>query len=344
MRRLLAAVIDGDRNIDVASWRQFWDRLRGGQLLNGEAAALLAGLSAGAPSPETARALVRSLAERRPPATGRFENAVNIVGTGGGIRTFNISTAAALVAAAQSVPVVKTGSGAYTSRMGSYDLLRRLGIALTTSYDQTADHLMRYDIAFAGPFVYPAELGLLARAVAPLDFRAIGRIVNVLGPFLADVDTTAQLTGVSDHSRLPMLQALAAASGPKRVWLSSNALGADELLSFAGNDIWRSDVAAPVRLEPAALGLASGTPADLAPAREDGLAVAHFLALLAGDAPPAAVQTVCLNAAALMVLSGHAGSWPDAFRASAQVIAGGHAVAVVERLRRHGDRAGHVLR
>lgn len=344
MRRLLTAVMAGDQRIDVALWRRFWDHLHTGDLVRGEATAMLTSLSVRAPAPESASALVRSLAERRPPTTIRFENAVNIVGTGGGLRTFNVSTAAALVAAAQAVPVVKTGSSAYTSRVGSYDLLRRLGINLTTSYDQTADHLTRYDIAFAGPFVYPVELAKLARAVAPLDFRLIGRIVNVLGPFLADVDTAAQLTGVSDHALLPMLEALAAAASPKRVWLSSNGLGADELLSFAPNEIRRTDAAAPLRLVPAMLGFDPGTPADLAPAREDSLAAAHFLALLSGDAPPAAVQTVCLNSAALIILAGHAGSWQDAFRCSAEVIARGHAVALVDRLRRHGERVGHVLR
>lgn len=342
MRRLLAAVMSGEQRIDIALWRQFWDRLHAGELVRGEAAATLAALSARIPGPDASLALVRSLAERRPATSFRFENAVNIVGTGGGPRTFNVSTAAALVAAAQSVPVVKTGSGAYTSRTGSYDLLRRLGINLTTGYEQTAGHLARYGIAFAGPFVYPAELAKLARAVAPLDFRQIGRIVNLLGPFLADVDTAAQLTGVSDHAMLPVLGALAAAAGPRRVWLTTNELGADELLSFAPGEI-RSSLAPPVRLDPAELGLGPGVLADLAPAREDSLTAAHFLALLSGDAPPAAVQTVCLNAAALLIIAGHAGSWPDAVRSSAEVIADGHAAALVDRLRRHGEPVGHVL-
>jgi anthranilate phosphoribosyltransferase len=344
MRRLLSAVISREQTIDIRMWRPFWDRLHAGELLCAEAAATLTSLSVRLPDPESASALVASLHERRPRTSIRFDNAVNVVGTGGGPRTFNISTAAALVAAAQEVPIVKTGSGAYTGRMGSYDLLRRLGVSLTTGYDETAQSLVRYGIAFAGPFVYPVELALLARAVAPLDFRVVGQIVNLLGPFLADVDTSAQLTGVTDATVLPVMEQLARAASPKRIWLSSNELGVDELISFVGNDVRQGGGTAPVRLEPGAIGLGTGALADLAPARELSLTVAHFLALLAGDAPPAAVQTVCLNAAALAILAGHAGTWRDAVSSSADVIAKGHAVKLVERLRAHSELAGHVLR
>ena len=59
--------------------------------------------------------------------------------------------------------VIKTGSRAYASRTGSVDLLDRLGIQLTRSYEQTEEMLETFGIACAGPFVYPKELRLLAR-------------------------------------------------------------------------------------------------------------------------------------------------------------------------------------
>jgi len=211
MHEAVVALIGRDRPVQLPVWRSFWDQLHAGELRRGEATALLASLSTRMPDPLTLCAFLDSLAERRParPADA-FSDAVNIVGTGGGPRTFNISTAAAFVAAAMGVRVVKTGSRAYTGSCGSLDLLERLGIAATTSYEQTRDTLGRCGVAFAGYFVYPAEIALLARAVVPLDMRRLGSIVNTLGPLLADAPVRAQVTGVSRPEALEGLRQAAA--------------------------------------------------------------------------------------------------------------------------------------
>jgi anthranilate phosphoribosyltransferase len=279
--------------------------------------------------------LVRSLHERRGEPSHRFSGAVNIVGTGGGPRTFNISTAAAFVAAAMGVPVVKTGSRSYTSRAGSFDLLDCLGIPLTTSYQQTGEMLDRYNIACAGYFVYPAELAALARAVAPLQMRTLGRFVNTVGPFLAAMPVSAQLTGVSEHFSLAVLQQLAAQQAPKRVWLCINNLGVDELLSIVDNEV--HDVGArQFQIRPGTLGLGGGTLAGLR-AADETTTVTYFLDVLAGQGPPAALATVCLNAAALAVAAGATGDWGDAVGMAREAIGSGTAVNLVHRMRR--DRA-----
>ena len=74
--------------------------------------------------------------------------------------------------------VIKTGSRAYASRTGSVDLLDRLGIQLTTSYEQTEEMLETYGIACAGPFVYPKELRLLARAILPFGMKTVGPVLQ----------------------------------------------------------------------------------------------------------------------------------------------------------------------
>ncbi|MGH3753020.1 MAG: anthranilate phosphoribosyltransferase [Pseudonocardiaceae bacterium] len=341
MSELLDALINRRHPVDLDMCRAFWDRLGTRKLHPGEAAALLASLSTGMPSPHTVEILVQSLDERRPQPSHRFPGAVNIVGTGGGPRTFNISTAAAFIAAAMGVPVVKTGSRGYTSRTGSLDLLEGLGIPLTTSYQQTGELLDRYNIACAGYFVYPVELAALARAVAPLQMRTLGRFVNTVGPFLAAMPVSAQLTGVSEHRHLATLrhlatrQHLAAQQAPKRVWLCTNDLGADELISVADNLV--HDVGAgQFQVRPGALGLGGGTMADLLAAPADTTA-GYFLDVLGGTGPPAAVATVCLNAAALAVAAGAVEDWASAVSMARDALDGGAAVELVHRIRR--DRA-----
>src|SRR5438067_342526 len=128
--------------------------------------------------------------------------------------------------------VIKTGSRDYASRTGSVDLLDRLGIRLTSSYEQTDEMLDRFGIACAGPFVYPKELALLARSILPFGMKTVGRFFNVIGPFLAAIPVTTQITGVSDHSVLPTFRQLVAEDPSKRYWICSNKLGVDELLSI----------------------------------------------------------------------------------------------------------------
>lgn len=335
MTELLDALINRTSPVEAEEFRAFWDRLGSGRVHPGEAAALLACLSTEMPPAHTAEIFVRSLAERRSQPSHRFPGAVNIVGTGGGPRTFNISTAAAFVAAAMGVPVVKTGSRGYTSRAGSFDLLEGLGIPLTTSYQQTGELLEEYNIACAGYFVYPVELAGLARAVAPLRMRTLGRFVNTIGPFLAAMPVCAQLTGVSERSHLSVLRHLAAQQAPKRIWLCTNDLGADELVSVAHNlvhDIGGSQF----QVRPETLGLGGGTLPDLH-AVADAATVEHFLDVLGGQGPPAATATVCLNAAALAVAAGATDDWSNAASMARAAVEGGAAVELTHRIRR--DRA-----
>ncbi|GGT43449.1 anthranilate phosphoribosyltransferase [Streptomyces kurssanovii] len=339
MHDAVAALIAQDRPVDLPQWRSFWDSLHDGALRRGESVALLASLSTQMPGRATLTALLDSLAERRPGQdAGRpvFEGAVNIVGTGGGPRTLNISTAAALTAAAMGTRVVKTGSRAYTSALGSLDLLERLGIETASSYEQTHEMLERCGIAFAGMFVYPAELGLLARGVLPLDVRRLGRFVNALGPFLADMPVDAQLTGVSDPRLVPGLRHAAEHTARRTggsVWLATNDTGADELIGFTPNLVrtYEGGGEDEFVLEPAALGLGPGALEDLRPGADP---VRDVLDLLAGRGRPAAEDAVCLNAAALAVAGRLTGDWHQALRGARAVLNDGSALALVDRLRR----------
>lgn len=341
MADLLATLVRRDEPVDRAVWRSFLDRVAAQRLRPGEAAAVLASLSTALPDTATLDAFVSCLDERGTTAP-LLPGVVNVVGTGGGPPTFNVSTAAALVAAATGVPVVKTGSRAYTSRVGSFDLLDRLGVARTGSHAETADHLDRHGIAFAGEYVYPAAIAELAHAIAPLSLRAVGGIVNLVGPFLADTAASAQLTGVSTRAALPALRHLAHRARDRRVWLCHNDSGADELLSFADNTVCpdgdddAADFVVPADRD-------GGRLADLRPAGGD--LVEEFLAVLSGQAPVAAVRTVCLNAAALGVLGGRYPDLTTARTDAERAVRTGAAAELLARLRtprRSGLRAAHV--
>ena len=326
---LLRALVTRTVPVDRETWQTFFNRLLSRKLRRGEAAAVLTSLTTAMPDNETLGHLLDCLDERRPAPDTGFAGAVNIVGTGGGPKTFNVSTAAALVAAAMGVRVVKTGSRGFTSRYGSVDLLDRLGIRLTTGYQETAESLERFGVAFAGQFVYPAEIALLAKEILPLDLRVVGRFVNSVGPFLAAMPVSAQLTGVSDPDLLPALRFLAGRRAERRVWLCHNDLGVDELVGFADNVIETPE--GGIALAAGAHTSADGEWMDLAVT--DGDPVEQFREVLTGQAGDTAVEAVCLNATALSVLGGVVDDWAKGMRAAEDAIRGGAAIDLANRMR-----------
>jgi len=332
MHDLVDALVNRRRPVELDMCRSFWTRLQNKQVDRAEAAALLAALSTRIPNPDTVVTFLASLEERRPAPGISFPGAANIVGTGGGPGTFNISTAAAFVAAAMGVRVVKSGSRANSGKVGSINLLDRLGIPLTRCYEETGERLDEFGIAFVGYFVYPVELARLARTVLPLDMRAVGQFVNTVGPFLAAMQVSAQITGVSDHAYLPVMRRLADGQHGKRVWLCSNDLGADELLSCTTNQIYDTGCGEFV-IRPHELGLGGGELSDLHRAPQDDQVIAHFQAMLSGRAPRPAVATVCLNAAALAVAAGTVPTLTTGVRDAHAAVREGAAAELVARMR-----------
>lgn len=330
MHEAVTGLLD-QRVVGPDAWRSLWDELDAGRLDRAECVALLASLTTALPGHETLAALLASLDERRPAAGDRWPGSVNIVGTGGGPSTFNISTAAAFVAAAMGVRVVKTGSRAYSSRFGSIDLLDRLGVTLTRSHEHTAHTLDRFGIAFTGPYVYPRQLTQLARTIVPVGMRSFGRFLNALGPLLTGLPVTAQVTGVSSPERLITLRQLALTVTDRLIWLCANDIGADELLSFADNMIYAND-GAETNLWPGRFTPAEGSVRDLRPVDDDEQLVPHFLDVLSGAAGEVAGNAVCLNAAALAVASGHLADWAAAVEAANEAVRSGAARDLVDRM------------
>jgi anthranilate phosphoribosyltransferase len=331
---LLGGLVNGSPAVDEATWRRFWDRLRTRSLPPGEALAVVSTLSARPPDAASIAPLLASLRDPGGVGDPPIPRSVNIVGTGGGPRTVNLSTAAAFVAATIGARVVKTGSRTYTGRCGSVDLLERLGVPLTSSHADTTAAVRAFGLAFAGSYVYPKELRLLAKSVLPFDMRTIGRFFNSFGPFLASVPVSAQLTGVSDHALRPTFVSLATATvRDRRFLIATNPLGVDELVSLADNVLHDTALGYDVTVRPGELGLGRGSLEDLAPPDHDADIGGGFSELLGGRGTRAALDTVALNAAALAVASGAAGDWSAAVRAAAASLEAGEPLHLLERMR-----------
>ena len=258
------------------------------------------------------------------------DGAVDTCGTGGdGSRTFNISTAAALVVAAAGVPVAKHGNRAMSSATGSADVLEALGVPIDHSPEQAAEVLATDGFAFLfAPSYHPAM-----RHAGPVR-RELGvpTAFNLLGPMTNPAGVRRQVIGVADPNAAAKVAHVLHRLGTQRA-LVVHGDGVDELPldgSGVAYDVSRAGVRRRV-VDSASLGLASATSADLR-----GGDAAHNAAIiesvLNGETGPRR-DVVLLNAGAALLAAGRARTLRDGIRLAAEAIDTGRARALLGRLR-----------
>ena len=189
--------------------------------------ALLVAIRVRGAVPQEVAGGVRALRRAMVPVETGADGVVDTCGTGGGaLTTFNISTAAALLAAGAGVRVAKHGNRSFTSRCGSADVLEALGIRLELSPEEEARLLERTGIVFMfAPLHHPAM-----KHVGPIR-RELGMptIMNVLGPVTNPARVRRQVVGVSDPALLELVAGALAELGHERALVVHGEPGMDEL-------------------------------------------------------------------------------------------------------------------
>ena len=271
----------------------------------------------------------RSLKVQAPAGT------IDTCGTGGSGRdTRNISTAAALVVAACGVPVAKHGNRAASSRCGSADVLRALGVRPDIAAEQVERCLREAGIGFLfAPAHHPAM-----KHVAPVRRKLAARsIFNLLGPLCNPAGARRQLLGVFSAAWLPRMAEALGSLGGERAWVVHGADGLDELSLSGVNDIAeiRNGALREFRLAPEELGLRRcGIEALRGGDAEENARALR--ALLAGERGPYRDVTL-LNAAAALTVAGEADAGDadalrDNLRRAEEAVDGGAALRRLELL------------
>ncbi len=257
---------------------------------------------------------------------------VDTCGTGGGaVPTFNISTAAAIVAAACGVRIAKHGNRSFTSRSGSADLLEALGVQIDISPAKMAAILRETGIVFMfAPLMHPAM-----RHVGPVRRElAIPTVMNMIGPLANPAAAGRQVIGVADRARLDLIAGALRELGTEMALVVHGEPGMDEISPLGITHVRELRANAPVRewtIDPSQLGfdglaaeeLAGGEPQDNADI---------VRAVLAGGGTRAAQAAVILNAAAAIYVHRDGGDYPAMVSEVRGVVQRGEAQRVLERL------------
>ena len=258
------------------------------------------------------------------------DDVVDVVGTGGdGSHTFNISTTAAIVAAAAGAAVAKHGNRAVSSVSGSADVLEALGFVLEQPAERIAVSIDMLGFGFMfAPLHHPAM-----KHAAPVR-RELGTrtVFNVLGPLTNPAGARAGVFGVYSAEMARTVADALAVLDSRRAFVVHGANGIDEL-SPAGPNLVLEIVGAEVRertLDPVELGIARCDPGELAggsPAENAETA----RAVLQGQ-PGAKRDAVVLNAAGAIAAAGHAVDLREGIAVAADAIDCGRAAARLEEL------------
>ncbi|MBA2686181.1 MAG: anthranilate phosphoribosyltransferase [Gemmatimonadaceae bacterium] len=256
---------------------------------------------------------------------------VDTCGTGGGtFSTFNISTAAALVAAGAGVRIAKHGNRSHSSRCGSADVLEALGVAIEPSADVMRQMLDRSGIVFMfAPAMHPA----MRHVAAVRRELGVPTIMNVLGPLANPASAGRQVVGVANPARVELMAGALAELGSVHALVVHGEPGMDEISPIGCTRVLevRSGAVSEWSIDPASYDLVSA-PGELE-GGEPAENAARVTAVLDGSDRTGGRSAVLLNAAAAIYVGGAAASYAEGVRAAATSIDSGAALRALDNLR-----------
>lgn len=318
----------GDLTFEQA--KELQDTIFQGEVTEVQIAAFLAAMRMKRATASEIAGLARSLRDHAVPVKVDVDGLIDTCGTGGAIvKTFNISTAAALVAAGAGAYVAKHGNRGITSRCGSADVLEELGVNIDPGPETIAECIRQAHIGFMfAPKFHPAM-----RFVQPirksLDFRTA---FNILGPLANPAGVTAQVVGVADGALLDRIAETLKTLGAERAMVV-HGQGMDEISTLGVTQIRRliDGNITSAELNPADFGI-SGASIDELKSGDAITNAAILRDILAGKDKGPRKDIVVLNAAAAIIVARLADDFKEAIEIADTSVSSGKAMECLEKL------------
>jgi anthranilate phosphoribosyltransferase len=329
IQRALAQLLDG-RDLSREEARTVMGSIMSGEATPAQIAGFLIALRAKGETADEIAGCAEAMREHVLPVRPQRADLVDTAGTGGdGAKTINISTAAALVAAAAGAGVAKHGNRAVSSASGSADVLEALGFELELAPERVATSIDELGFGFLfAPTHHPAM-----RHAAPVRRELAARTVfNVLGPLTNPAGARAQVVGVYAPELVRTIADVLAQLGASRAFVVHGAGGIDEL-SPAGPNFVCEVVDGSVRarnIDPLELGVPRCDPSELrggSPAENAAAIRAVFDGENGGRR-----SVVLLNAAGAIAAGGHAEDLREGLELARQAVDSGAAATRLDEL------------
>jgi anthranilate phosphoribosyltransferase len=326
----LAVLLDG-HDLSREQAREAMSAIMAGEATPAQMGGFLVALRIKGETPDEIAGFAEAIRGHVLMVTPTRDDLVDTCGTGGdGQATINISTAAALVAAAAGAGVAKHGNRAVSSASGSADVLEALGFSLDVPPERIARSIDELGFGFLfAPTHHPGF-----RHAAPVRRELATRTVfNVLGPLTNPAGARAQIVGVYDPGLVPTIAEVLSRLGARRAFVVHGAFGVDEL-SPAGPNLVCEVVNGSVRrreIDPLDLGIDRCAPEELrGGSPEENAAVIR--AVFAGEERGARRDAILINAAGAIAAGGHADDLRDGLEIARETLDSGAAAERLEAL------------
>ena len=222
-------------SLESAEMLEAMDLIMEGQAKDAEIKAFLVALHEKGETADELTGAATSLRKHMTPITSTRDNVVDTCGTGGGqTGTFNISTAAAIVAASAGASVAKHGNRRSTSMSGSADVLEVLGVNVDCSIDTVQKCLNQLGICFCYAPLFHASVKNVANVRKKLDHRTI---FNLIGPLCNPANAKFQVLGAGVGSTRPLLAQALAKLGTERSIVVHSRDGLGEIAASEVTDV-----------------------------------------------------------------------------------------------------------
>ncbi len=328
---LLTRCIDelaGGRDLSAERTSEVLAEIMAGEATEVQIAAFLIALRTKGETVEELAGLARTMRRMATAVRVTRRDLLDTAGTGGGPRTFNVSTTAALIAAGAGCPVAKHGNRSATGLSGSADVLEALGARIGLSPPAVARCIE--EVGFG--FMFAPAHHQATRYVVPVRVQlGVRTIFNFLGPLTNPAGATRQLIGVSDAAYLEKMAGALALLGTEHALLVSSEDGLDELSLSAPTRVVevRDGELSSYVVAPEDVGLRR-FPAEAIPGGDPARNAAIARGILAGETGPARDLAI-LNAGAAIYAGGGAETLVDGMEAARRAIDSGAAADALER-------------
>ncbi|MEV4418866.1 anthranilate phosphoribosyltransferase [Patulibacter sp. NPDC049589] len=318
-------------DLDLEEAQRVLEEIMAGNASHVEIAGFLIALRTKGETADEIAGLAAAMRSRALMVTTSREDLVDIVGTGGGALTFNVSTTAAFVIAGAGCAVAKHGNRSATSKSGAADLLEALGASIELSPEQAGAVID--ELGFG--FLFAPRHHAATRFVIPVRKElAVRTVFNVLGPLTSPAGAKRQVIGVGYPDVIDRMADAVHRLGTERSLLVRSEDGLDEISIAAPTLVYEvtPDGVRSFTITPEELGVRTHALDEVigASPAENAQVTRRVLSGDVADGTSAALELVVANAGAGILVGGGADTLADGVERAREAIASGAAHSVME--------------
>ncbi|MCR5586004.1 MAG: anthranilate phosphoribosyltransferase [Lachnospiraceae bacterium] len=314
------------------------DGIKNDELTEGQISGFLVALSMKGPTLEeityTAKAMRKNCIPITPNVSAEM---MDTCGTGGGLSTYNISTATALIAAAAGIPIAKHGSRSISSLSGSADVLEALGININLTPEQAAELIEEINIAFIYAPLFHPVMGKVLPPESALGIKTI--FYTIIGPLINPAYAPRHLLGTYKVELLDQVAHVARELGYTRAMFVHGLDGLDEISLLGKTKVveLKDGELKTYEIEPEDFGLNRCKLEDIKTGTPD-VNASIIRGVFEGKITGPQRDAVLLNAAGALIIGDKATDFNDGIKKVAEIIDSGKALATLEALKERSNR------